>query len=401
MKPTRCRSGSTCALRPTRSSTSSARTAARTASAPGPRRSAPTSTPSASKRSARASPATASARTTSSRPRASVRLADENFTGGTIIGLGGHLHPGGIRNEVDLVRDGEQPQRIYTGDPDLLGPRTTGPSRAARPTRGTSRCASTACRTTACTSSRATSCARTPPTTRRSIDTYENMGIVVVAARARGRERQQAGAGRSTRSRRPSTTPSAATRVACRQPRRRCARTASTRPTGTTGRTPTAAGPRAGEAAANGRGGPETSEIAHRRLPLPAGRPDAPRTRSASRRSSSARTCGSRTPTAPAILHTITTCKFPCLGPTGGGVPAGRRRDEPGPAGRARLRPARLLGARDQRGQERARLDHPGHERGGLPGRRGRDVLLPHPSLDARRVRGRRLAVDIARKGHR
>ena len=46
---------------------------------------------------------------------------DESFTGGTIIGLGGHLHPGGVRNEVDLVRDGDA-KRIYTGDPDLLGP---------------------------------------------------------------------------------------------------------------------------------------------------------------------------------------------------------------------------------------------------------------------------------------
>ena len=41
---------------------------------------------------------------------------DENFTGGTIIGLGGHLHPGGLTNEVDLVR-GTQSQRIYTGIP--------------------------------------------------------------------------------------------------------------------------------------------------------------------------------------------------------------------------------------------------------------------------------------------
>jgi hypothetical protein len=41
---------------------------------------------------------------------------DTNFTGGTIIGLGGHLHPGGIRNEVDLVRGG-QSQRIYNGIP--------------------------------------------------------------------------------------------------------------------------------------------------------------------------------------------------------------------------------------------------------------------------------------------
>jgi plastocyanin len=30
----------------------------------------------------------------------------ENFTGGTIIGLGGHLHPGGLENTIDLVRPG-------------------------------------------------------------------------------------------------------------------------------------------------------------------------------------------------------------------------------------------------------------------------------------------------------
>jgi plastocyanin len=38
-----------------------------------------------------------------------------NFQGGTLIAIGGHLHPGGIRNEVDLVR-GTQRQRIYTSD---------------------------------------------------------------------------------------------------------------------------------------------------------------------------------------------------------------------------------------------------------------------------------------------
>jgi hypothetical protein len=36
------------------------------------------------------------------------------FTGGTIIGMGGHLHPGGIQNEIDLVR-GKKKKRIYTG----------------------------------------------------------------------------------------------------------------------------------------------------------------------------------------------------------------------------------------------------------------------------------------------
>ena len=45
----------------------------------------------------------------------------QNFTGGTIIGLGGHLHPGGLRNEVDLVR-GEDEQRIYTSDPTYWDP---------------------------------------------------------------------------------------------------------------------------------------------------------------------------------------------------------------------------------------------------------------------------------------
>ena len=40
-----------------------------------------------------------------------------NFTGGSLIGIGGHLHPGGIRNEIDLVRNGE-PRRIYTGEAD-------------------------------------------------------------------------------------------------------------------------------------------------------------------------------------------------------------------------------------------------------------------------------------------
>ncbi|HYH58903.1 MAG TPA: hypothetical protein VD790_06745 [Thermoleophilaceae bacterium] len=36
------------------------------------------------------------------------------FNGGTIIGMGGHMHPGGIQNEIDLVR-GKKKKRIYTG----------------------------------------------------------------------------------------------------------------------------------------------------------------------------------------------------------------------------------------------------------------------------------------------
>jgi hypothetical protein len=36
------------------------------------------------------------------------------FTGGTLIGMGGHVHPGGIQNEIDLLRAGKK-KRIYTG----------------------------------------------------------------------------------------------------------------------------------------------------------------------------------------------------------------------------------------------------------------------------------------------
>jgi plastocyanin len=38
-----------------------------------------------------------------------------NFRGGTLIGIGGHLHPGGLQNEIDVVR-GTQSQRIYTSE---------------------------------------------------------------------------------------------------------------------------------------------------------------------------------------------------------------------------------------------------------------------------------------------
>jgi len=40
--------------------------------------------------------------------------AIDEFTGGTLIGIGGHVHPGGLRNEIDLVRGGRE-RRIYTG----------------------------------------------------------------------------------------------------------------------------------------------------------------------------------------------------------------------------------------------------------------------------------------------
>lgn len=38
--------------------------------------------------------------------------AIKKFTGGTLIGIGGHLHPGGIRNEIDLVRPGGEDVKV-------------------------------------------------------------------------------------------------------------------------------------------------------------------------------------------------------------------------------------------------------------------------------------------------
>jgi hypothetical protein len=35
-----------------------------------------------------------------------------NFTGGTLIGIGGHLHPGGIQNEIDLARPGGEDVQV-------------------------------------------------------------------------------------------------------------------------------------------------------------------------------------------------------------------------------------------------------------------------------------------------
>ena len=100
------RSGSTCGPRAIRCSTSSASSAASTASARGRRSSARPSTRSARSSSARASPATAWARTSSCPRRASRFGRVDKFTGGTLIGIGGHLHPGGLTNDIDLVRPG-------------------------------------------------------------------------------------------------------------------------------------------------------------------------------------------------------------------------------------------------------------------------------------------------------
>jgi hypothetical protein len=38
--------------------------------------------------------------------------AIDKFTGGTLIGIGGHVHPGGIQNDIDLVRPGGEDVRV-------------------------------------------------------------------------------------------------------------------------------------------------------------------------------------------------------------------------------------------------------------------------------------------------
>ena len=46
-------------------------------------------------------------------PKAGERWgAVEKFTGGTLIGIGGHLHPGGLTNDIDLVRPGGDSVRV-------------------------------------------------------------------------------------------------------------------------------------------------------------------------------------------------------------------------------------------------------------------------------------------------
>ena len=96
--------------------------------------------------SARASPATASARTARCPTRASRSAAIENFTGGTLIGIGGHLHPGGLTNEIDLVRGRRRRKRDLHRRGRATGTATKprAQAAAARRPRGTSRCGSRA-----------------------------------------------------------------------------------------------------------------------------------------------------------------------------------------------------------------------------------------------------------------
>ena len=80
---------------------------------------------------ARASPATAPARTSACRAPGSRSAASPTFEGGTLIGIGGHLHPGGM-HERDRPRAQRPGQTDLHGRGRLLGLATT-PSQAGGP----------------------------------------------------------------------------------------------------------------------------------------------------------------------------------------------------------------------------------------------------------------------------
>ena len=49
----------------------------------------------------------------------------EKFTGGTLIGIGGHLHPGGLTNDIDLVRPGGEDVTRTVRDPYTVTKKVT------------------------------------------------------------------------------------------------------------------------------------------------------------------------------------------------------------------------------------------------------------------------------------
>ena len=52
------------------------------------------------------------------------QFGGQDFKGGTLIGIGGHLHPGGLTNDIDLVR-GDDAQTDLHRRGRVLGPRPT------------------------------------------------------------------------------------------------------------------------------------------------------------------------------------------------------------------------------------------------------------------------------------
>ena len=250
-----------------------------------------------------------------------------NFTGGTLIGIAGHLHPGGLTDSVDLVRNGRS-KRIFTSEAiywNRKNPRKPG----GPPTSWDLSMTGTglpywSVRVKPGDTLRVNGTADT-----RHVSTYENMGIVI-AGIAPNDER-----GRPTA---PGVNPFKAPRdrsQECTNLRERIRGPVSDlRNVGLEARRPALCPwgiPTHGHQAANGNFGGPTGE-----WEAPAG----PTTNTVNIASFQyfpgdlSRVRSEGVPQVPlgtnlqftnlegaALLHTITTCKFPCLGRTGAAFP--------------------------------------------------------------------------------
>ena len=267
----------------------------------------------------------------------------------------------------------------------VLGPRGQDASRAARRRPGTSRWRSRACRAGACASSPATSCAPTRPTTRRSRRPTRTW-----ASRSRCSRPTRRTASRP----RPGVNPFQAERDDSTD----CASGGVAGPGGQAlhGR---AADPRPlhrerqlrrPERQVGRQAGPVDERGRHRQLPLRAGRPvDGVDDRHPAGEARHEAALHERS-RARGIYHTITSCRFPCLGQTGAAFPLADGQTSEGPRARHRLVRARASArpAISAPKQRAGLVELPVTKEAGLPARRDRDVLLPRAPVHAGRVRG-------------
>ena len=241
-----------------------------------------------------------------------------NFTGGTIIGIGGHLHPGGLQNEIDLVRGGRR-KRIYTGkaatgtnDKKKGGGPPDSWDFSMRGHRDS--------RSGASTWSPATCCARTSTYDTTLQSTYENMGIAVsllVPDDENGKPQA------------PGVEPVQGSTVDnCDRLRARAASRRRRRPSATQGcrdaRAPHendnrgGAGREVGAPTSAGADRPRSAIADFLYVPGDLSTTDIDRHPDGARSGETLRFTNFE---GGAIWHTITSCKFPCLGPTGAAFP--------------------------------------------------------------------------------
>ena len=261
--------------------------------------------------------------------------------------------------------------------------------RAAHRPRGTSRCGSPACRTGAC-SVEPGDMLRSNATYDTTIQsTYENMGIAVALLAPDDRERQ---ADRARR--RPVHGARRHARTSCKlgRPAGASARRSATRAIVTHGHLPEN----------DNYGGPPATVERDRRARRPATSAIADFLYAPGDLSMIAMT---GVPTVklgddarlhqPRRARRSTTrsprARFPCPGPTGTAFPLANGATSSGAAARLRLRRARLRHPGDRPGQADARLGPAGHREDGFQAGRDRHLLLPHPPVHARRVRGDRV----------